>query len=393
MFDKVPDSVQIIRDSDQWDNLANDWNVLAASSDRAAAPLEFAWLRRWWQEYGQTYGIQGTGLRIISVWRDGQLSGVLPLYESRVGGSALGVRRLQFLSTGEAECEETCPDYMNALCRVGEEAECLRAFWATLRQIPWEYLDLLDVPSGVPLLDKQNLPDWVSQWEVSARGTCPIANLDGGFDAYLQRLSANTRQQARRQLREAEKEGVKFELASETNMEQMFDELVQLHQSRWAAEGKPGCFAAQRFTSFHRSLAREWVPSGRAVLARLSLADEPVAVLYGFVNRSKFEFYQSGIKTTASGRLRSPGNLAHLKLMSRMSDGGVDTYDFLRGSSSYKERLATTSIPLYRVRVWRSTVRAGVHRSIIALKDKTRSMARKMLRRDGVGKIEDDHEA
>lgn len=43
--------------------------------------------------------------------------------------------------------------------------------------------------------------------------------------------------------------------------------------------------------------------------------------IYGFVTRSKFDFYQSGMKTIQSGPLRSPGPVAHLLLMrERLSD-------------------------------------------------------------------------
>ena len=40
------------------------------------------------------------------------------------------------------------------------------------------------------------------------------------------------------------------------------------------------------------------------VLARLSLEGQTIAVLYGFVTRSKFDFYQSGVKTTEHGPVR-----------------------------------------------------------------------------------------
>ncbi len=123
-----------------------------------------------------------------------------------------------------------------------------------------------------------------------------------------------------------------------------------------------------------RGGASEWAggerPAGawgrsrlRKVLARLSLAGNPVAVLYGFITRKKFDFYQSGVRRENTGPLRSPGNLAHLLLMQALTERGVTEYDFLRGSSTYKQRLATRENQLVGIRIWRPTLRAAIHRS------------------------------
>jgi CelD/BcsL family acetyltransferase involved in cellulose biosynthesis len=137
-----------------------------------------------------------------------------------------------------------------------------------------------------------------------------------------------------------------------------------LHQERWNLDGKPGVFAAPRFIEFHRNLIGEWLPRGRAVLARLSLGGKAVVVLYGFITGRKFDFYQSGARREITGPLRSPGILAHLLLMRTLSDRGVTEYDFLRGSSSYKLRLATRENRLAGVRIWRPTLRAAIYRSV-----------------------------
>jgi CelD/BcsL family acetyltransferase involved in cellulose biosynthesis len=96
----------------------------------------------------------------------------------------------------------------------------------------------------------------------------------------------------------------------------------------------------------------------------MSLAGNPVAVLYGFVTGQKFDFYQSGVRREINGPLRSPGNLAHLLLMRALTERGVTAYDFLRGSSSYKLRLATRENQLVGIRIWRPTLRAASYRLI-----------------------------
>lgn len=349
-------TVRFIEDEHAWDALRPEWDELYAGSPNASAPVDFAWLRNWWRIYGAACG--AGGLRIVTVWRGSRLVGALPLYE---GAGPLGVRSLRFLSTGEAEYEETCPDYLDILCLAGEEAACAEALWRSVERLDWEQLELLDVPEPSLLLRSRARPSFV---RTIPRGSCPVADLSGGFEAYLRRLSSNMRQQARRLLREGERAGAALEVVDAGAVDGAFADLVRLHQARWTARGKPGVFAAPRFTAFHREMLREWLPCGRAVLARLSAAGGTTAVLYGFVTGSRFEFYQSGVRLDDGGPLRSPGVLAHLLLMRHLTARGVTTYDFLRGASSYKERLATHENGLVAVRAWRPTIRTAAFRSV-----------------------------
>lgn len=351
-------TTRVIRQEDEWDAIRPEWEALYASNPDASAPLEFAWLRRWWRIYGPAYG--ANGLHIVTAWRGARLIGALPLYEGRPGHSPFGIRQVQFLSTGETEDEETCPDYLDMLCSRGEEAVCADAIWDRVERVTWDRLTLLDLPEESPLL---RCRAFSNRARTFSRGTCPVADLSGGFDAYLNRLSSNTRQQARRLLRDGKRAGAILEIVAADQASGAFDDLVRLHQMRWTAEGEQGVFAAPRFTAFHRELVREWLPGGRVVLARLSVGGEPVAVLYGFVSGARFEFYQSGVLREGDVRLRSPGNLAHLLLMQTLAERGITAYDFLRGASSYKERLATRENRLVGVQVWRTSLRGATRRS------------------------------
>ncbi len=361
MNDPAEDRVttRIIRDPSDWDSIRADWDALYADSPTASTPLDFAWLRAWWAVYQQTR--QAAGLRIVTLWRRGRLVGVVPLYVRRGRGGPFGVRRLGFISTGEAVAEETCPDRLDLLCRPGDEGRCAAAAWAAICELDWDHLTLLDLPEGTPLWAAPGRP---GDLRTESRGPSPRADLVGGFEAYLQRLSPRTRQQARRLLREGERAGARLELVEPDRASSTFDELVALHQARWTGAGHPGVFAAPRFVDFHRRLIGRWLPGGRAVLARLSIGPEPLAVLYGFVTGRTFDFYQSGVRLGPSGRLSSPGILAHLLLIRALSRQGITGYDFLRGSAPYKDRLATHQDPLIAAEAWRPTWRTAVHRAI-----------------------------
>lgn len=354
-----PLTTRVIRDEAGWDAIRAQWDDLYAACPCASTPMDFCWLRGWWAAFGAEYGTGG--LRIVTVWRGTDLIAVLPLYVRVASRRHLGVRCLRFISTGEAEHEETCPDYLGLLCLPTDEAACADAVWAEIGRLDWDELELLDLDARSPLVRAGTIPPGVRP---VSRGICYIADLTGGFDAYVQRLGSHGRMKARRLLRDGEQADAKFEIVGADGIDGAFDDLVRLHQGRWAALGKPGAFAAPRFVAFHRRLIQEWLPSGRAVLARLSLRGEPVVALYGFVTRQKFDFYQLGMRREPGGPVRSPGNLALLHLMKALAERGVTTFDFLRGSASYKERLAGRETELIAIRTWRPTVRGVASRSV-----------------------------
>jgi CelD/BcsL family acetyltransferase involved in cellulose biosynthesis len=346
-------TIRIIREAEAWDEIEADWEKLYIAAPRASTSLDFRWLRTWWRVYGPTYGRDG--LRIVTIWRDTRLVGAAPLFLGR-GACAPGLRSLRMVSTGEAEHEETCADYLDLLSLPGETADCARLTWDTVRHMKWDCLELLDLSADSPLVEASDAHQWFM------RGSCPIADLSGGFESYLQKLSPNTRQQLRRLIRAGERAGARFELVAESHADEAFEELIALHQHQWTARGKTGAFAAPRFVQFHRSLLRDWLPRGRAVLARLSVAGSPVVVIYGFLTGNKFDFYQSGMQHGPVESLGSPGILAHALLMNELAARGVEAYDFLRGSSEYKQRLATRTKQLVGIRIWRPTLTAMRHR-------------------------------
>ena len=365
MVPPSPLEVQVIREPAQWAAMQEEWGTLFALSPSASPTLHYDWLRTWWDVYERGGSQVPHGLRIMICRRGGRLVAALPLYDRRPARASRGGRRLGFIGSGEPEYEEICSDYLDMLYCPDEREAATRAIGNLLTGAlvgEYDQLELTDLSDASPLVQWARSDGLRHHAQVTPRGACPIADLTGGFDAYLARLSANTRQQCRRLMRQAEQAGVVFEVADEPNRDQCFEQLVELHQQRWQGDGKPGCFSAQRFTQFHREMVRKWLPDGRAVLSRLTLAGRPIAVKYGFVLNGKYDFYQSGVLADQAAALKSPGVVSFMYLMRHLADQGVRTFDFLRGSSSYKQRLATTAQPLVQVRLERATWRTGVGR-------------------------------
>jgi CelD/BcsL family acetyltransferase involved in cellulose biosynthesis len=320
-------TARVIRDTAGWQPLEAQWRALWAASDTASPPLRWEWAWEWWRLYGEEYGDPQGGLWIIAVERGSSLVAVLPLYLAKRGSEPFAPRALRFISSGEARSDETCAQNLDMLCAPGEEAACRAAIASILRTFKpkrWDQVFLQPLSPSSPLLDWRGDVKDVRYGLPVRHVRSYFANLEHGFEAYLERLSANSRAQARRLIRSLNAEGVTFELATdEATAEAFFDQLVTLHQQRWTSAGEPGVFASPRFTSFHRALIRQLVPSGGAVLARLAYRGQPLAIVHGYLARGRFDQYLAGTSLDTDIPIKSPGIAAHLKLKSVLAERNV----------------------------------------------------------------------
>jgi CelD/BcsL family acetyltransferase involved in cellulose biosynthesis len=247
----------------------------------------------------------------------------------------------------------------------GEEKACVSALERAMisRQVSdWERLELAYMPGKSPMAGLLSQSSHERQWIPERQAPCCIADLSGGLEEYLGRLSANSRAQARRLLRAVETAKLSFEVATEATVDEFYDQLVLLHQARWAQAGQPGCFASPRFSEFHRSLARQLVPTKGAVLARLTHEGRPLAVIQGYSTANKFDYYLAGTALDSeSSPIKSPGIAAHLRLKSYLFDRGVTRYDYLLGYARNKAQYTTDEHPISRLIIERKGLKRLAH--------------------------------
>jgi CelD/BcsL family acetyltransferase involved in cellulose biosynthesis len=365
--------LETLRDEAAWAALEPEWRALYAIAPGAAPPLRWEWQWLWWQVYGPVYGHGAQPLRIVCARLDGRLVGVLPLYLSRPRRT-LGMPVLRPLSSGEEEFEETCAEYLGALIAPDMEAPVTAALSAHLHQ-QREFV-LLDLPAVAGDALVSGLRDWWVRTE--SLGPCWQADLSNGVEPYLATLSRTTRQKARKFLRESFEPGYRFDLArTRDEALAIFEDLAALHQERWTAAGKAGCFAAPRFLDFHRRLVAALAAPGEVALARLIEDGRPISVHYGFPCRRVLQCYQTGAVLDGSTRLKSPGIAGWLRLAEELRPLGIDQLDYLLGANDFKQRMAVKGPELWRVRAARPGARTGLLRFADHLREKRRPSAPK----------------
>lgn len=180
----------------------------------------------------------------------------------------------------------------------------------------------------------------------------PIADLGAGEDV-VDALSGSRRQRVRRALRGFGDVDAEWARTPAQALA-ILDELIELHQARWTAEGATGAFASERFSAFHRALIERLLPLGQVALLRVRRGEEVVGCLYGLVEDERLLFYQSGLRRYEDNRLKA-GVVAHVAFMRACREHGMTSYDFLAPAARYKQELSTRSERL----VWAELTRPG----------------------------------
>lgn len=347
----------VLTSESEFDRISDEWQSLYARSVNPEACLKYSWMREWWRIFGRKYGKAPGGLRIVTVWRNGRLAALAPLY-LQIASGQIGRATLRFISSGGDASESVYPENLDMLHDGGAPSEYFSELLRIIHQLEWDELNL-SILSPDALLNDINSHTISSRiWIRRTTFESPYADLTSGFSSYLSAMKSSSRSQLKRILKQTSR--VNFRVAAEANEGKLwFDELTQLHQKRWRRVNQTGAFSSSKIAAFHHALIDDLLPKGEVFISRLADEDCPICIIYGFVSGDKFDFYQSGVELSTD-KIRSPGILGHLLSMQHLSSGGIKTYDFLSGASAYKLRLASRVNKCAGLAIIKPTLRSAI---------------------------------
>lgn len=187
--------------------------------------------------------------------------------------------------------------------------------------------------------------------------------------AYLDAISANTRQQIRRTIREFERFGAARITPAQNTEEALgyLTELRSLHQAYWTNKGEKGAFENRFFDGFHRRLVESRFSFHDVQLAKITAGQRIVGYLYNFRWNGEICNYQSGFDYPGGKHLR-PGVLSHYLAIEHGLRQGEKRYDFLAGDGQYKQTMSTHSAAMLWAVVRRDKMRFHIHDTLRGVK-------------------------
>ena len=333
-------SIKVLEGEQAFDDLAQEWDQLAAQGVTDTPFQSLAYQRAWWHHLQP----EGASLHTIVLRSDsGQLMAIACLYNYE------GV--LYFNGC----VEET--DYLDLIA----PAEYAEPGWKAVVDSlfsdgfdTWQSIDLCNVPAASPtrrilpsLLQKRGLSVTEEVHEV-----CPIISLPSSFDEYLESLPRKQRHEVRRKLRRAEGADVKVSVVSPgDDVGQAVDDFLDLLQQ--STLEKREWLSAGRRAVFH-DVAAASLAKGTLQLMFAEAQGRRAAALFNFHYRDRIWVYNSGLDPTAFGNL-SLGVVVTARAIEAAIEMGCATFDFLRGGETYKYRFGAEDTFIYALRVSRNS--------------------------------------
>lgn len=351
-------SVTLIDSSASWQACAAEWEELTQGHPMHSQ----AWLRSWWEEYGQHQG----QLAILKISDQGRCVGFAPLFVERTWkGTAL-----RFLGSGT-----TCTDYLDIFCRpemsvrVGQALGKWigsKAFRAALGRIDLIELEghQANASGATALQDVLAQSGWTE--EITALESCWVVSFPPTWDELLQRLSHRGRRRARNAMKNLRAGSMTYHVWNEHDeMVANWKVFVELHQMRRHQKGEPGCFAEGHFESFLRRAAFRLAEQGQASLVAVRFEEKFIAVALQLRSENRTYLYQTGMDS--SYIKQEPGHVINAIMLESAQAGGIGQFDFLRGNEPYKARWSAEATPLVRTRLWNPRLTTQVRARMVAM--------------------------
>jgi CelD/BcsL family acetyltransferase involved in cellulose biosynthesis len=259
----------------------------------------------------------------------------------------------------------------------GREPEAIEAFvdWLEAEQLRWHVASLHPIASR----DQAFLLEHEARdrgWHVRRKsgGTSYVIDLPPTWDAYLESLPANLRQQLARQFRKLEREhNVAWErIESLSELPAALEDLQRLHSARWHARGEAGLLDG-RVIRMVSQLSAALLSEGHFDLVRLRVDGAVRAAILNFRYGGTALFYLSGFDPAHEWSKYSLGNLIIAHSIQDAIESGARRFDLLRGDEAYKPRFGGRPQPTERVVIYRSPAAYVAYRLLAKL---DRAMAR-----------------
>ncbi len=309
------------------------WSEIHAGSRLRSPFLSFTWQQEWVRAFRASRRLE---IRTVSD-DGGRTIAVLPLYEAEPG-------LLRLIGGVDVS------DYLDLLVVDGREQEA----WLALLQSrtgDTSVWDLHAVPASSPTIGL--LPALAGRVGLTAVDTveerCPVLDLPGSWEQYLERLSSRHRHELQRKLRRFQREepdGHATCARRPDEIETRFGDFLDLHRRSRVGKAR---FMDAAMETFFRRVVVTFAAAGAARLWFLDTARGPIASFVTLEWDDTVGLYNSGFHPESAAL--SPGLVLLAHLVQDAIARGRHRFDFLRGEERYKYEFGPTPEDVHAIRL------------------------------------------
>ncbi len=327
---------------DIFERLSPEWDGLLDPARSELFFLRNDWQQIWWRH------LQWGDLAILAVYDDeGNLRGIAPWFIA----DDMGVERV----VRTVGCTDVS-DYMDIIAMPGFETpviETLLDFMLSDEAPAWDRFSLCNIPASSPTCEL--FPRLANARGLTAQAVvqdvCPVIDLPGSYDEYLDGLDKKQRHELRRKRRRAEAAGVRwYVVGPEHDLDAEVDAFLEL--MAMSSPEKAGFLEAPGQRAFFHEIGRVFFEQDLLELIFLTVDGQRAAAMWQFAYRQRMLLYNSGLDPSSFAAL-SPGIVLLTYSIEDAIERGMATYDFLRGDEAYKYRMGARDTRVYNVGIRR----------------------------------------
>jgi CelD/BcsL family acetyltransferase involved in cellulose biosynthesis len=332
--------------------LRGAWNALAASAARASVFLQHEWFDAAWQWRQQT-----ARLHLLCLFRERELTAVLPLVRERIVRCGLALRELSFLTVPDTQA-------CDMIVAEAERAAAAEAFAADLadKRREWDVLRLKYLPpdSVAASSFRAALAARGFAARLEQRGSNPYVRLDSTWETYYATRTRSLKKANNLAANRLKKAGeiwidwLQPGSGEATSLEPMLARIIAISAVSWKRRtgnslDNPGPNAFIRRLS---QLAHErgWLSVWTLGLGDQSLAMEYQLIAEGCVYALRSDFDEAYEEI-------SPGSHLGRCLLEQLFDRRLERYYMGPGENPYKQRWAEQGEPVAELIVYGRTLR------------------------------------
>ena len=308
--------------------LAQRWHALEARSD-ASFFLRWTWTGAWLD----SYPVQP---ELLAVTDEDGSDVALGLIGHAMHPRLLGrVATISLNQSGETTADRPYVEYNGLLVERGREKDAhAAAMDALARRRDWRALRLSGIAPESPFLA---LPAR-RRTRVDAS---PVYQIDldairGRGGDYLSLVSANTRSQIRRAMKDRGEPGTQVDRAAPGQIEPWLAEMAALNAGRHA----DNAWEDAAFRGFVATLCARGGVDGSVEMLRFTDGFGVIGLLINFIQGGVAMNYQSAFADAVTAKDK-PGLLCHAAAAAHYADRGLSRYSLLAGKDRYKQSLST----------------------------------------------------
>ena len=325
-------------DANGFETLAEEWNELLHRSTADTIFLTLEFQRTWWQTLGE-------GELLILAVRDddGELIGIAPLFATT---NPQGQRALAIVG-----CVEVA-DYLDFIVARGRDEVVYTAlvdYLASPSAPTWDVLDLCNIHQDSPTLTTLPALAEARGWTVSTArdDVCPIVQLPGTWEEYLEMLEGKQRREIRRKLRRTGGEAAQnwYIVGPEHDLETEVEEFLDLMAASTPDKAE---FLTPRMRDFFRQLVRVVYDAGWLQLVFLKVGERKAAAYLNFIYNNRVLVYNSGLDWRTFPRLGA-GIILTAHCIRHAIEQGRKVFDFMQGGERYKYQFGGQDVEVRRL--------------------------------------------